>query len=72
MLCSRWRVTLARTFELTPGFALKVAGSILEEVSTVRDSVGLISQIGIPGNLDAVTAHPTLSRKERTVSKHGS
>ena len=52
------------------GFAPKVAGSILEEVSTGRDSVGLISPIEIPGNFDAIRAHPTLSRPVLTFSKH--
>ena len=43
----------------------------MEEVRTGRDSVGLISPIGIPGNFDAIRAHPTLSRKVLTFSKHG-
>ena len=50
---------------------LKSQKLFLEEVSTVRDSVGLISPIGIPGNLNAIRVHPTLSRKVLTFSKRG-
>jgi hypothetical protein len=58
----RWLVLISMA-----GSILAAAG--LDEVSTVRGSVGLISRSDIPGDFDAITAHPTLPRTVLTSSR---